>query len=127
MRRIITVAALGLAGATLTACGSPPDDASREDYCDAVDGFSSALMTGKIDEDKIEDAIDEIEEVGTPDDISDDAREGFEISLDLMKDVDWGADEEDLMDELEEIEDDVEKDDEKKLEAYEEYESETCE
>lgn len=124
MRRIMTVAAIGLAGATLTACGSPPEDASTEDFCKAWTSFGETIATDKVDEDKVKDAVSEIEEVGTPKEIEGDAREGFELTVDLLNDVDYGA--EDLEAEMEKADEDVSDEDQKKLDAFEEKSGELC-
>lgn len=124
MRRIMTVAAIGLAGATLTACGSPPEDASTEDFCKAWTSFGETIATDKVDEDKVKDAVSEIEEVGTPKEIEGDAREGFELSVDLLNDVDFGAD--DVTAELEKADEDVSDEDQKKLDAFEKKSGELC-
>ena len=62
---------------SLTACGGAPTDASTEDFC-------NALTSGEDDVDKY---IDKLEEVGTPEEIDGEAREGFEILLDKAKDL----------------------------------------
>ncbi|HEY1133794.1 MAG TPA: hypothetical protein VGE77_04400 [Nocardioides sp.] len=121
MKRVLSAAALVLAGATLTACGGAPTDASESDFCDAfesafTDVGEQAMKEGDEEVD-FGDAIDELEETGTPEGISDDAREGFENLVDALKDADGKT-----VDELnEEDSDDLDGD-----EAFSTYYAETC-
>ena len=92
---------LAAAGATvlmafaLTACGggasSAPKDASKDKFCETYMAVGQD-MTGEPSEeqwDKAKDQLEKLEEVGTPKGISDDAREGFEIFLDAVGDLDY--------------------------------------
>src|SRR5690606_28582327 len=90
-RPLASAGAATLLALALTACGGgAPSDASVDDYCDAVrnttnqEDFFKAVEDEDWDKlaDLIEDQAKELEEVGTPDDISDEEREGFEIQLD---------------------------------------------
>lgn len=120
MKRVLSAAALVLAGATLTACGGAPTDASEDDFCDAMEaaGQSLADQSEKDGGDKVDfgDAIDELESTGTPEDIPDDAREGFESILDAMKDLDGKT-----VDEVSDESDDLDGDEE-----FGDYYAETC-
>jgi hypothetical protein len=103
------------------------DAASVEDYCEIVND-DTAFEDVDLDDkeafvEALQDFADEIEEVGVPEDIPDDAREGFEIQLDLIDDLD--PDEIDLND-PESFEQGLSEDDKEKVEAYTEYENETC-
>ena len=138
-----TLAAAGAAvflSVGLVACGGAPTDASEKDFCRQVNKgggkeFDEAFADG--DWDKIADLTKEFaedaEEVGTPEDIPDDAREGWEIRIEKAKDLD-GDEIEDLfkqsVEDPESAEDpftaDLSKEDKKKVEAYNEYENETC-
>jgi hypothetical protein len=120
---------------SLTACGGgasdAPDDASKDDFCKAYNATSD-LGDDASAEDQVEEAQDQAEkiiDVGTPEGISDDEREGFEFFVDAVKDIN---------------EDDVEKftkaesedefkdaigasdDDFKKVTAFLQYAVETC-
>lgn len=119
---------------SLSACGGPPTDASKEDYCDAVNDNSALndIDFENPDEEAFVDALKEqaekLEEVGTPEDIPDDAREGFEIQLETIQGFsadDW---EEAFNSESDEdpFEKDLSSDEKKKVDAYTEYENETC-
>jgi hypothetical protein len=88
-RRLLpTAAGALLLAATLTACGGgpggdAPDNASNEDFCNA---FNDAPGDG-ADADAVHDYADRLADVGTPSDITGDAREGFEIFVDYAADV----------------------------------------
>jgi hypothetical protein len=99
----------------LIGCGSSPDDASKADFCAAVDA-----VLGFDDFDEARDAYDELKDVGTPEDIGDDEREGFEISVDAVLD----ADDED---EAREKYEDLSEDEKEQVEAFNDYAEETCE
>ena len=127
MKRVLSVAALVLAGATLTACGGgvdAPTDASKDDFCGVAGGTS---VLEYFDEENQEfnakEYGDALAEVGTPDDISDDEREGFEIAVRELRDAGDGLSESDLDD----LDDDEISDDENdKVDAFGDYTSETC-
>lgn len=136
-RPLAAVGAAALLALSLTACGgsSAPSDASVEDFCKAVKAETGGEEIAKAaeakDYDKVADLLKErvegIEEVGTPEDIPDDAREGFEIQVDAASDIsgddikkayeDQGSDP---------FETDLSDDEKDKVKAYTEYESETC-
>ncbi|WP_182378358.1 hypothetical protein [Nocardioides sp. WS12] len=135
-RPVAAAGAAVLLALSLTACGGgAPADASKEDYCKAVgdagsEEFGKAITDKDYDKavDLIKESAEKIEEVGTPEDISDEEREGFEIQLDAVK----GLSGDDLKEafEAEEGEDpfeaDLSKDEKEKVEAYNKYETETC-
>jgi hypothetical protein len=114
MRRVLVGATMLLVAGMTAACGAP-DDASKNDFCDAIEGLNKA----GDDFDKNKDAFEELGDTGTPDGISDDGREGFEILIDL-------ADEADTNKDAEKAADDLSSDDEKKVEAFGKYVGETC-
>ena len=135
-RPLASAGAVVLLALSLTACGGgAPSDASVKDFCSISDQtgddeFYKALE--KKDYDKIADLFkeqaDKAEEIGTPKDIPDDAREGFEIQVDALKDLDGDTvkkafeskDPSKFEDEL------ISKDDQKKVEAFSKYENEKC-
>jgi hypothetical protein len=129
-RPAAVVGAAVLLSISLSACGGPPTDASVKDYCAAVNDDSDFEDFGEDStEEDFVDALqsfaDRLEKVGTPEDIPDDAREGFEISLDAVEDLD--PDDIDLKN-LDDsaLEDDLSDDEKDKLDAYNEYENKTC-
>ncbi len=116
VKRIMAGAATAVLAVSLTACGGgAPTDASSEDFCNVFVGAQDA-ETGA----DVRDFGEELEEVGTPDDISDEAREGFEVFVEAIADVDEDADANDLADP------DLSSDEEKKFEAFISYAGETC-
>ncbi|KQY57514.1 hypothetical protein [Nocardioides sp. Root140] len=117
IKRLAAVAAsLTLLGGLTAACGGSPDDASKDDFCEAMEKVNSS--TGD-DFDKAKDAVKDLADVGTPDGIPDDARDGFELLVDAYDDADSEKD-------LEGAIDDLGKDDEKKGRAFGEYYAEKC-
>ncbi len=104
MRALRILAGLALA-ASLTACGgsdggsgsAAPDDASKDDFCEgfnglfekvlaqATSGDSSAMITA------LKDWAGDMEDVGTPSDMPDDARRGFELFVEQAKNLDEDA------------------------------------
>lgn len=123
MKRVLSVAALALAGsATLVACGSSaPTDASEDEFCSSIESaFTTIGEQGTEDDDEIDisDAIDELEETGTPEDIPDDARTGYENFLDALNEADGKT-----IEEAGDLEDPTDDDD---GEAFYTYYVETC-
>lgn len=129
MRIALVIASLALVGGTTMACGGgtggAPDDASKKAFCEAIGGFPEA-QDGKIKQEDWDDWVDEIKDTGTPEDIDDDAREGYEASIDLLEDVDIEANEEELTKDLQEAEAELSKDEKSDVKAFEEYRSKTC-
>lgn len=75
---------------SLAACGGDgadaPTDASKDDFCEIFNA------DGDADYDQV---VDDLKDVGTPEDIDGEAREGFEILIDKsgdLEDVDTEAD-----------------------------------
>ncbi len=124
-----------LLGFSLTACGGgasdAPDDASTEDFCKAYNQTSDldADASAEDQADEAKEQAEEIIDVGTPEDISDEEREGFEIFVDAIKDLDaddvekfTGAEsEDDFKDALGASDDDY-----KKITAFLTYASTAC-
>lgn len=116
-----------LLAATLSACGGAPTDASKGDYCKAF-GDTPKDAESK-DTDKAADAVheyaDKLNEVGTPKDIDGDAREGFELYVDFLTDID--GDDVKKFSEAENTEDVFDdKDDSKKVDKFLEKTFEVC-
>lgn len=128
-RLAAAVATTTLLTAGLTACGGPPRDASVPDFCSAVTDRSWVDgLDPDSSGDEIVDALgkwaDELEETGTPDGIPDDAREGFEITIDTLHDLD--PDDFDSPDDLRGVTGDLSEDDQAKVDALTDYRSEKC-
>jgi hypothetical protein len=98
-RRAAAVSSSLLLALALTACGGggsdaggAPEDASTEDFCTTFAGFGDDL-----DEDDPAQAAeaaneiaDELAEVGTPEDLGEEAREGFELFVEYLGEIDEG-------------------------------------
>jgi len=124
-----------LLGFSLIACGDSasdaPDDASKEAFCKAYNATNETDEDSST-EDQVEEAHDQADkliEVGTPEDIDDDSREGFEILVDAVADI-----EEDDVDNITNAEGEDEfrdaigasEDDFKKVVAFLTYAGTTC-
>lgn len=108
--------------------GGAPDNASKEDFCDnqqelytdvaaaAVSGDDTAIAKA------IRDYADDAEETGTPSDIPDDARRGFELQLERAQDVDDDATTEDLQ----KMDQDYSKEEQADGQAFNDYATQTC-
>lgn len=124
-RSLATGATVLIAALTLAACGddggngeaAAPTDAAKSDFCSAFMD-SSAIAGAENDADRLEAAkegIDNLEQVGTPQDVSDEQREGFEIYVEEIQSADDVSDLEKVSDE-----------DAAKVGAFTEYTATTC-
>ncbi|GAA1504319.1 hypothetical protein [Nocardioides humi] len=80
--RIAGTAAGLLLAVALTGCGGSPGDASSEDFCAVWKADSGN------DVDAVRDRAEDLDEVGTPGDIDDAARNGFEVFVEQLGEVD---------------------------------------
>jgi hypothetical protein len=135
-RSLGAVGAAVLLAATLSACGGgPPTDASKGDFCDDVvnaepdlsglDPEASPEEQAKAFKEELDKITEKAEEIGTPEDIPDDAREGFEITIDKANDLDEGDLEKAIEDQDEDFFD-VSDDEQDKLDAFNEWSQEYC-
>lgn len=96
-RRVAAVSAPLLLALSLSACGGggasgAPDDASTDDFCKVyLDSFDTLNTddTGKA-VDAAHELADKLAETGTPKDMSDEQRNGFEQFVDFLGKVDSG-------------------------------------
>jgi hypothetical protein len=106
--------------------GSSDKTASKDDFCAAFQSFYDDLTSVGQDEQNLgkvlKDAADKIEDVGTPEDIPDDAKEGLGITLDAINDLPDDASPEDIA----QIESDLSEDEKKKTDAFNDYLAKTC-
>lgn len=131
-RRLVLPSVALLMAATAAACGSDdaPTNASTEDFCEGQGSLMadlSADMENVPEPKEIAESIqswaDEVEEIGTPEDMSEEARAGFEATLEQARDIEASDLETDNLDELgEELTGDAKKE----AEAFNEYVAETC-
>lgn len=121
---------------SLTACGGgAPGDASKDEFCEAFnsqyDFFKDFDAEASPEEQAdawvkgFNDYADKLEEVGTPEDISDEEREGFEITVEELGDLDADEVQKAIEDGDEEFAE-ISKDDEEKANAFNEYGTEKC-
>ena len=119
----LVAASLVLVAAGATGCSN---SASKKEFCDGYENFIKALIDIDAEEKeygkKLKEAASDFEDVGTPDDISDDAKDGLEIVLDKIKDLDDDATAEDVNN----LDSDLSKDEQKKTDAFESYLGKTC-
>lgn len=115
MRYALAATALTLVVATASACGGgAPEDASKGDFCK-----QAAKIRGVKTADDLKEWAKDSEDVGTPKDIKDDEREGFEILIDFAKDVEEDKDGNPK-------EPDTSDDEDKKLKAFNAYVADKC-
>lgn len=123
---------VALAG-SVTACGGDsPTDASEDDFCGAITDVSDAL-DALVDPDTpaskkqwsaIQESYDQLAEVGTPEGVSTDQREGFELLVESMSDL---AEEQSGGDpESSEVVPDVAEGDQDKVDDFLAYSLDTC-
>ena len=116
MRVALVGAGMVLMAGMLAGCGDDaPDNASKKDFCDAFEAVGNA----GDDFDKGKERLQDLKDTGTPEDIPDDAREGFDILLDVVDDAD-------TTDDLDKAAGDLSKDDTKKVEAFTTYTIKKC-
>jgi hypothetical protein len=140
---LIVVAVLVLAGGGVAAAvlltgdddggdaDEAPKSASVEEFCDGLDEFDEVDDDASPEEqvDQAHEIADRLAEIGTPEDIPDDAREGFEIYLEAISEVD--AEDIEALDEVESEEEladalGISSEEQEKITAFLEYTFETC-
>lgn len=130
-RPIAATGAAVLLALSLSACGGgAPTDASKEDFCDVVTNPDIAEDVDPEDYDAQAEALqgyaDDLEEVGTPEEIDEDARAGFELIVDQLGNIS-ASDLEDASGEGADAENpfglDISDDEQKQVEAFSEYTS----
>jgi hypothetical protein len=132
MRAAVTIAGMALVCAGLTGCGgsdgggssSAPDDASKA----AFNGFSEKVLAKAADADSagmiqaLKEWAGDIEDVGIPSEMPDDARHGFELFVSAAKDIDDDA----TLDDLRNIGDDLSAADQKDGQAFSDWTTDNC-
>lgn len=120
MRLALVGASLALVAGLTAACGGDdaPDNASKDEFCDAWKKAAESVMTSEQDFDKMKGAYEDAFEVGTPEGISEDAKEGSKLMEDLL-------DEADSQEDLEKMEEPSEEDS-KKVDEFTSYITEEC-
>ena len=137
----VSAAAL-LAGAVAAACGpgggvgGAPTDASEKEFCQTQSSLLQDLMPADMSKpelpsdeqmaEAVKDWAKEIEEVGTPEDISDDARKGFESIVEQANEIDASDFSIEKLEQLEAGGKDASAEARKQADAFEKYLTETC-
>jgi len=118
----LVAASLVLIAGGATACSN---NASKKDFCAGYDDFVQALADAdekKNYGEQLKEAASDFEDVGTPEDIPDDAKEGLEIVMEAIQELDDDA----TLDDVSNLSEDLSEDENKKAEAFQEYLSKTC-
>ena len=137
--RLTLAGAVLLVGTVTSACGGgsgAPSDASQDGFCEAANSLMSDLVPEDLstpelpsDEDMaqaVKDWGSRMEEVGTPEDIPDDARKGFEAVVDQAKEIDAADFSLEKLEELEKGGADASKEVEEQADAFGDYLTKTC-
>lgn len=107
---------------------SAPDDASLEDFCGAFNGLFDEVMAEAASGDStkmvraLKDWAAEIEEVGTPADMPEDARNGFELFVEQAR----GVDEDATLADLERLGEGLSEAEQADGEAFSDWTTESC-
>jgi hypothetical protein len=106
--------------------GGGSDAASKADFCQSFQDFYDDLTSITGEEENLgkilKDAAQNIEDTGTPEDISDDAKEGLQLVLDQINELPDDATAEDIGG----LESDLSEDEQAKSDAFTEYLEKTC-
>jgi hypothetical protein len=91
-RRLLPAAGALALAASLTACGGgpgddAPTDASQEDFCSMLLDERGYLTGTDLNVDDVNAWAEDLAEVGTPEGLDGDAREGFEIFVNELADA----------------------------------------
>ena len=135
--RLTMTSAVLLVGAVTTACGGgAPTDASEKDFCETQSSLLADLMPDDMTDPElpsdeamakaVKDWGAELEKVGTPEDIPDDARKGFDAVVEQAKDIDTSDFSIEKLEELEAGGKDASEEVQKQAEAFSDYLTETC-
>lgn len=138
--RLTVSSAVLLVGAVTSACGGggsgAPTDASEDRFCEAVSSLTADLVPEDTsntempsDEElaqSVKDWAAEMERVGTPEGISEDARAGFETVVEQTQDIDASDFSIENLEQLGEGGADASEQEKTEAEAFGTYLSETC-
>jgi hypothetical protein len=133
MRIALAAASLLLVAGGAAACGDDKSgggaadkSVSKDDFCGAFQAFYDDLQDVTGDEDNLGEllkkAAKRIEDVGTPDGISSDAKEGLKITLDAIDSLPDDASAEDMAG----LDADLSDADQKKVDSFTAYLDKTC-
>lgn len=129
MRTALLAASMTLVAVSTVGCSSgPPTDASADDFCGTFEKFvDEANSLGEEPDPKdvitaLKKVGEELEEVGTPEGIPEDARAGFELTVETIK----GLDEDSTLEEIQTLDEDFTDAEQKQSDAFDAYLTETC-
>ena len=136
MRAAVTIAGMALVLGGLTGCGgsddgggsSASDDASKEDFCEAFNGFYEKVVAKATDADSsgmikaLKEWAADIEDVGIPSEMPEDARNGFEVFVESARDIDGDA----TFEDLKELGNDLGTNETQDAEAFGDWTTENC-
>jgi len=133
-RAALTIASTALVLGSLAGCGSDgsdvgdgagaPDDASLKDFCTTFNSLTSDLLDGDSagSATSIKDWAADLEEVGAPSEMTDDARDGFEVFVEAASKIDGDA----TLEDLRELEENFSKEDTEKAAAFSAWAIKEC-
>ncbi len=135
--RLALTSTVLVVGAATSACGGgAPADASEKDFCDTQSSLFADLLPEDMSAPElpsneemaqaVKDWGRELEEVGTPDDISDEARAGFEQLVEQAGEIDAADFSIDKLEELEQGGADASEAAQKEADAFADYLTTTC-
>jgi hypothetical protein len=124
----LLTASLVLVGASAVGCsGGAPTDASVDEFCTSLTSLASKL--GPLADASQREALDSIkawakdlEKVGTPEEMPDEARDGFEL---MIKEV-ATLNEDDTTEDFQKLNDDLSASEKEATAAFEKYSADTC-
>ena len=124
---LVVGGAVGCGGDGGDGGGGEDDAPSAKDFCGALEDFQDDFADADPTKDlkayiqTLQDAAERLEDVGAPEDMPADARDGFDLTVQKIKDLS----EDSSLDDLAGI-GDVSDEEQKKLDALDEYISTTC-
>ena len=124
----LITATLVLVGASAVGCGGgAPTDASEDEFCTSLTSLASKL--GSLADASQKDAIasikawaKDLEKVGTPEKMPDEAREGFELMIEEVA----ALDEDGTTEDFQKLDDDLSAGEKLATAAFEKYSADTC-
>lgn len=130
MRTALTLAGLALVLGGLAGCGSDddgesdaaaaPENASVDDFCTKFNGLYDKLFSGDLS--SVKDWAADMADVGTPGDMPDDARKGYEVMIATIK----GLDDNLSLEDFQSLGDDLSAADNEAVDAFGDWTTDTC-
>lgn len=111
--------------------GSAPENASTDEFCTSYNSLYESLMSASPGEggdqqgaaiQALRDWTEKMRDTGTPDDMPEDARQGFELILDTASDIEADA----TMEDLQNLGDDLSDSEREQTEAFTTWAQEEC-